>query len=66
MQNAANRAMAGTVEPEGRGMRLFLVHEGFDPGGPARTGPGKIMSGGRTAARRRAQGEVPNGVRLGL
>lgn len=31
-RNAANRMVAGIVEPEGRGKRLFLGHEGFDPG----------------------------------
>ncbi|MGW2562605.1 SRPBCC family protein [Streptomyces sp. NPDC001514] len=35
-----------TLEPEGRGTRLFLVHEGFDPDDPAQRMAHKIMGGG--------------------
>ncbi|MEW2253699.1 SRPBCC domain-containing protein [Streptomyces sp. NPDC047869] len=35
-----------TLEQEGRGTRLFLVHEGFDPDDPAQMMARKIMNGG--------------------
>jgi uncharacterized protein YndB with AHSA1/START domain len=35
-----------TLVPEGRGTRLFLVHEGFDPDDPAQQMTFTIMGGG--------------------
>ncbi|MFI7096156.1 hypothetical protein ACIBSU_32985 [Streptomyces lydicus] len=34
------------MEPEGRGTRLFLVHEGFDPDDPYQVQTHRIMGGG--------------------
>ncbi|GAA3804871.1 SRPBCC domain-containing protein [Sphaerisporangium flaviroseum] len=34
------------LEPEGRGTRLFLDHEGFDPGDPSQRLARRIMGGG--------------------
>ncbi|MFJ6630683.1 SRPBCC domain-containing protein [Streptomyces sp. NPDC091376] len=45
-QNAADWTITWTLEPEGRGTRLFLVHEGFDPDDPAQMRARKIMGGG--------------------
>ncbi|MFG2982116.1 SRPBCC domain-containing protein [Streptomyces sp. NPDC048258] len=44
--NAADWTITWTLEPEGRGTRLFLVHEGFDPDDPAQMTARKIMGGG--------------------
>ncbi|MEU0435181.1 SRPBCC domain-containing protein [Streptomyces sp. NPDC006290] len=47
--NAARPAdwtITWTLEQEGRGTRLFLVHEGFDPDDPAQMMARKIMDGG--------------------
>ncbi|MET8689504.1 hypothetical protein ABZV77_35400 [Streptomyces sp. NPDC004732] len=44
--NFADRTNMRTLEHEGRGTRLFLVHEGFDPDDPARLMARKIMDGG--------------------
>ncbi|MEU2062025.1 SRPBCC domain-containing protein [Streptomyces sp. NPDC013455] len=41
--NPADRAVAPTLEHEGRDTRLFLVHEGFDPDDPARMTERPIM-----------------------
>lgn len=35
-----------TLEPEGTGTRLFLAHEGFDPGDPYQAAARRIMGGG--------------------
>lgn len=35
-----------TLEPEGRGTRLFLLHEGFDPDDPLQRQAHTIMNGG--------------------
>jgi uncharacterized protein YndB with AHSA1/START domain len=35
-----------TLEPEGRGTRLFLAHEGFDPGDPYQAAGRRLMDGG--------------------
>lgn len=35
-----------TLEPEGRGTRLFLVHEGFDPDDPYQAAVRRLMSNG--------------------
>ncbi|MGY4998611.1 SRPBCC family protein [Streptomyces sp. 900105245] len=44
--NPADWTITWTLEQEGRGTRLFLVHEGFDPDDPAQTMARKIMDGG--------------------
>ncbi|MEW2285285.1 SRPBCC domain-containing protein [Streptomyces sp. NPDC047841] len=45
--NPADWTIISTLEHEGRGTRLFLVHEGFDPDGPAQPVARKIVGGGR-------------------
>ncbi|MCP3822690.1 SRPBCC domain-containing protein [Streptomyces sp. A3M-1-3] len=35
-----------TLQPEGKGTRLFLVHEGFDPDNPVQQRARTIMGGG--------------------
>lgn len=35
-----------TLAPEGRGTRLFLAHEGFDPGDPYQAAARRLMGGG--------------------
>jgi uncharacterized protein YndB with AHSA1/START domain len=35
-----------TLEPEGRGTRLFLAHEGFDPGDPYQAAARRFMGSG--------------------
>ncbi|MFF8948406.1 SRPBCC domain-containing protein [Streptomyces sp. NPDC014940] len=42
----ADWTITWTLEQEGRGTRLFLVHEGFDPDDPAQMTARKIMNGG--------------------
>ncbi|MFF7970852.1 SRPBCC domain-containing protein [Streptomyces sp. NPDC007905] len=44
--NLAEWTITWTLEQEGRGTRLFLVHEGFDPDDPAQMMARKIMDGG--------------------
>jgi hypothetical protein len=44
--NSADWTITWTVEHEGRGTRLFLVHEGFDPDDPAQMMARRIMGGG--------------------
>ncbi|MCK7624246.1 SRPBCC domain-containing protein [Streptomyces sp. RS10V-4] len=44
--NRADWTLTWTLEPEGRGTRLFLVHEGFDPDDPYQVQAHRIMSGG--------------------
>jgi uncharacterized protein YndB with AHSA1/START domain len=44
--NAADWTITWTLEPEGRGTRLFLVHTGFDPDDPAQRMAHRIMGGG--------------------
>ncbi|WP_432194132.1 SRPBCC family protein [Streptomyces sp. bgisy027] len=44
--NSANWTVTWSLEQEGRGTRLFLVHEGFDPDDPAQLMARKIMGGG--------------------
>ncbi|WP_372404141.1 SRPBCC domain-containing protein [Streptomyces luteireticuli] len=44
--DAADWTITWTLEPEGRGTRLFLVHEGFDPDDPAQMMARKIMGSG--------------------
>ncbi|MFI0510697.1 SRPBCC domain-containing protein [Streptomyces sp. WSLK1-5] len=52
--NSAQWTITWKVEQEGRGSRLFLVHEGFDPDDPAQLMARTIMDGGwRTHVMRR-------------
>ncbi|MET8830088.1 SRPBCC domain-containing protein [Streptomyces sp. NPDC004610] len=44
--NSADWTITWTLEQEGRGTRLFLVHEGFDPDDPAQLMARRIMDGG--------------------
>ncbi|MGW7426072.1 SRPBCC family protein [Streptomyces sp. NPDC054813] len=44
--NAADWTITWTLEPEGHGTRLFLVHTGFDPDDPAQRMAHRIMGGG--------------------
>ncbi|MFE4670213.1 SRPBCC domain-containing protein [Streptomyces sp. NPDC056716] len=44
--NTVDWTLTWTLEQEGRGTRLFLVHEGFDPDDPAQLMARKIMDGG--------------------
>ncbi|MFE7230562.1 SRPBCC family protein [Streptomyces sp. NPDC002405] len=44
--NPADWTLTWTLEQEGRGTRLFLVHDGFDPDDPAQMMARKIMDGG--------------------
>ncbi|MFE1286263.1 SRPBCC domain-containing protein [Streptomyces sp. NPDC058751] len=45
-RRTADWTITWTLEQEGRGTRLFLVHEGFDPDDPAQMMARKIMDGG--------------------
>ncbi|MFE0101405.1 SRPBCC domain-containing protein [Streptomyces sp. NPDC059009] len=60
--NPADWTITWTVEPEGRGTRLFLVHEGFDPDDPAQQMARKIMDGGWRSHVMRALGQVLAGI----
>ncbi|QHC26188.1 SRPBCC family protein [Streptomyces sp. GS7] len=44
--NLADWTITWTLEPEGRGTRLFLVHEGFDPDDPFQVQAHRVMGGG--------------------
>lgn len=44
--SGADWTITWTLQPEGRGTRLFLLHEGFDPDHPLQQQARKIMSGG--------------------
>jgi uncharacterized protein YndB with AHSA1/START domain len=44
--NPTDWTITWTLEQEGRGTRLFLVHQGFDPDDPAQMMARKIMGGG--------------------
>lgn len=45
-EHPADWTITWTLEQEGRGTRLFLVHEGFDPDDPAQLMARRIMGGG--------------------
>lgn len=45
-ENAADWTITWTLQPEGRGTRLFLLHEGFDPDNPFQQRARTIMGGG--------------------
>jgi uncharacterized protein YndB with AHSA1/START domain len=42
----ADWTLTWTLQPEGRGTRLFLLHEGFDPDDPLQRQAHTIMNGG--------------------
>ncbi|GIH99442.1 SRPBCC family protein [Planobispora takensis] len=48
--NDADWTITWTLEPEGTGTRLFLLHEGFDPDDPLRQRARAIMGGGWRSA----------------
>ncbi|MET8026449.1 SRPBCC domain-containing protein [Streptomyces avermitilis] len=54
----ADWTITWTLEQEGRAVRLFLVHEGFDPDDPARLMARKIMDGGWRSHVMRAPGKA--------
>jgi len=54
----ADWTITWTLEHEGRGTRLFLVHEGFDPDDPAQLMARTIMDGGRRSHVMRALGQT--------
>ncbi|MFJ5675122.1 hypothetical protein [Streptomyces sp. NPDC093097] len=56
----ADRALAWTLEPEGRGTRLFFVHEGFDPDDPYQVQAHRVRGGGRRAIATAGAGRVLN------
>ncbi|MEV6740114.1 SRPBCC domain-containing protein [Streptomyces sp. NPDC051104] len=56
--NPADWTITWTLEQEGRGTRLFLVHEGFDPDDPAQMMARKIMHGGWSSHVMRALGQA--------
>ncbi len=56
--NSADWTITWTLEHEGRGTRLFLVHEGFDPDDPAQLMARKIMGGGWRTQVMRALGQA--------
>ncbi|MFD7295659.1 SRPBCC domain-containing protein [Streptomyces sp. NPDC059897] len=56
--NSADWTITWTLSEEGRGTRLFLVHEGFDPDDPAQAMARKIMDGGWRSHVMRARGQA--------
>ena len=56
--NPTDWTITWTLEHEGRGTRLFLVHEGFDPDDPAQMMARKIMDGGWRSHVMRALGNA--------
>lgn len=54
----ADWTITWTLEQEGRGTRLFLVHEGFNPDDPAQMVARKIMGGGWRSHVMRALGQT--------
>jgi uncharacterized protein YndB with AHSA1/START domain len=56
--NSADWTVTWKVEQEGRGTRLFLVHEGFDPDDPAQLMARTIMDGGWRTHVMRALGRM--------
>ncbi|MFF9274762.1 SRPBCC family protein [Streptomyces griseosporeus] len=56
--NPADWTITWTLEQEGRGTRLFLVHEGFDPDDPAQLMARRIMGGGWRTHVMRALGQT--------
>ncbi|MER6527778.1 SRPBCC domain-containing protein [Streptomyces sp. NPDC001508] len=61
--NPADWTITWTLEQEGRGTRLFLVHEGFDPDDPAQMMARKIMDGGWRKHVMRSLGQTLEGLR---
>ena len=48
--SSLDSTVAFTLEAEGTGTRLFLVHDGFSPDDPYQSAARRIMSGGWSAA----------------
>ncbi|MEU3254117.1 SRPBCC domain-containing protein [Streptomyces sp. NPDC006997] len=61
--NPVDWTITWTLEQEGRGTRLFLVHEGFDPDDPAQMMARKIMDGGWRSHVLRSLGQTLERVR---
>lgn len=61
--SGANWTITWTLHPEGRGTRLFLVHEGFDPDNPLQQRARMLMDGGWRSATMRRLDEVLTGLR---
>ncbi|MFD0316474.1 SRPBCC family protein [Streptomyces flavalbus] len=61
--NPVDWTITWTLEQEGRGTRLFLVHEGFDPDDPAQMMARKIMDGGWRSHVLRSLGQTLEKVR---
>ncbi|MFG2874734.1 SRPBCC domain-containing protein [Streptomyces sp. NPDC048337] len=60
--NTADWTITWTLEPEGRGTRLFLVHKGFDPDDPAQMAARTIMGKGWRTFVMDALGAVVEGL----
>ncbi|MGP3987142.1 SRPBCC family protein [Streptomyces sp. 3N207] len=45
-RSGADWTITWTLQPEGRGTRLFLVHDGFDPDNPLQQRARDVMGGG--------------------
>ncbi|MEU4700732.1 SRPBCC family protein [Nonomuraea dietziae] len=60
--NGADWTITWTLQPEGTGTRLFLVHEGFDPDDPAQQRARTIMGGGWKTGVMRALGGILNRI----
>lgn len=57
--SGADWTITWTLQPEGRGTRLFLVHEGFDPDDPLQQRARTVMGGGwRSTVMRRLDGAL--------
>ncbi|GAA3147724.1 hypothetical protein GCM10010521_38800 [Streptomyces rameus] len=56
--NPADRSVTRTLEQDGHGTRLFLVHEGFGPDGPARAMAHRIVGRGGQRHVLPARGQV--------
>ncbi|MFD0886002.1 SRPBCC domain-containing protein [Streptosporangium algeriense] len=54
----ADWTITWTLRPEGRGTRLFLLHEGFDPGNPLQQRARDLMGGGWRTHTMRRLGEI--------
>ncbi|MFE5741803.1 SRPBCC family protein [Streptomyces celluloflavus] len=54
----ADWTITWTLKPEGRGTRLFLVHEGFDPDDPYQVQAHRVMGGGWRTIVTEALGKV--------
>ncbi|MBO8193084.1 SRPBCC domain-containing protein [Streptomyces oryzae] len=60
--SGADWTITWTLRPEGRGTRLFLVHEGFDPDNPLQQRARHVMGGGWVSVAGRRLDEVLRGM----